>query len=131
MTSRLSSSRRDPCLPLAVESVNLARRSKPHAAYRITTARKSVPDDQAVRVRGYVISMSIRIVCFVLAVVTQGWLRWTFVAGALVIPYLAVVFANGGREPNEDSPESLRPIAGHELPGGNSSAGSRPGRADE
>jgi len=96
--------------------VNLARRSKPHAAYRITTARKSVPDDQAVRVRGYVISMSIRIVCFVLAVVTQGWLRWTFVAGALIIPYLAVVFANGGREPNEDAPESLRPIAGHELP---------------
>lgn len=75
--------------------------------YRITTARKSVPDDQASRVRGYVISMSIRIVCFLLAVVTTGWVRWTFVAGALLIPYFAVVFANGGREPNDDPPDTL------------------------
>lgn len=80
---------------------------KPANAYRITTARKSVPDDQAYRVRGYVISMSIRIACFLLAVVTTGVLRWTFVAGALIIPYLAVVFANGGREPNEDPPDTL------------------------
>ena len=41
-------------------------RSTGSPIYRITTARKSVPDDQAARVRGYVISMSIRIVCFVL-----------------------------------------------------------------
>jgi len=75
--------------------------------YRITSARRSVSDDQAVRVRGYVISMSIRIACFLLAVVTTGWLRWTFVAGAVFIPYLAVVFANGGREPNQDPPDTL------------------------
>jgi hypothetical protein len=92
--------------------VNLAlHRHREHKAvastYRITTARKSVVDDQSARVRGYVISMSIRIVCFLLAVVTTGWLRWTFVAGALLIPYFAVVFANGGREPNEDPPDTL------------------------
>ena len=90
--------------------MNLAlhRARKPSVpTYRITTARKSVPDDQAVRVRGYVISMSIRIVCFLLAVVTTGWLRWTFVVGALLIPYFAVVFANGGREPNDDPPDTL------------------------
>jgi hypothetical protein len=87
--------------------MHLTRHPKPSNAYRITTARKSVPDDQAYRVRGYVISMSIRIACFVLAVVTTGVLRWTFVAGALIIPYLAVVFANGGREPNEDPPDTL------------------------
>ena len=85
--------------------------------YRITTARKSVPDDQAARVRGYVISMSIRIVCFLLAVVTTGWVRWAFVAGALLIPYFAVVFANGGREPNEDPPDTLGTFA-TELGGG-------------
>jgi hypothetical protein len=87
--------------------MHLTRHPKPATAYRITTARKSVPDDQAYWVRGYVISMSIRIVCFVLAVVTSGVLRWTFVACALIIPYLAVVFANGGREPNEDPPDTL------------------------
>ncbi len=86
------------------------------AAYRITTARKSVADDQAARVRGYVISMSIRIVCFVLAVVTTGVWRWMFVAGALLIPYVAVVFANGGREPAPEQPDSLRPFSNRELP---------------
>lgn len=89
-------------------ALHLNRHRKPSdPTYRITTARKSVPDDQAVRVRGYVISMSIRILCFLLAVVTTGWLRWAFVAGALVIPYFAVVFANGGREPNDDPPDTL------------------------
>jgi hypothetical protein len=94
--------------------MHLLRHSKPDNAYRITTARKSVPDDQAIRVRGYVISMSIRIVCFLLAVVTTGVLRWTFVAGALVIPYLAVVFANGGREPTQDPPDTLGSFS-HQL----------------
>lgn len=75
--------------------------------YRITTARRGISDDQSARVRGYVISMSIRIVCFVLAVPTSGWVRWTFVAAAVFIPYLAVVFANGGREPNQDPPDTL------------------------
>jgi hypothetical protein len=94
--------------------MHLLRHSKPDTTYRITTARKSIPDDQAIRVRGYVISMSIRILCFLLAVVTTGVLRWTFVAGALVIPYLAVVFANGGREPTQDPPETLGSFS-HEL----------------
>lgn len=95
--------------------------------YRITTARKSVADDQSVRVRGYVISMSIRIVCFLLAVVTTGWLRWTFVAGALLIPYIAVVFANGGREPNRETPDALLSLpgsaAGRALPPAGSTDG--------
>jgi len=83
----------------------VAGRSSP--VYRITTARPGITDDQSSRVRGYVISMSVRIVCFLLAVVASGWLRWTFVAAAVFIPYLAVVFANGGREPNQDAPDTL------------------------
>ena len=94
------------------------RYSKRVPAYRITTARKGIADDQAMRVRGYVISMTIRIICFLLAVVTTGFLRWTFVAGALLIPYIAVVFANGGREPVEDAPETLRGALDRELPSG-------------
>jgi hypothetical protein len=98
-------------------SLPLHRNRKAAPAYRITTARKSLPDDQAVRVRGYVISMSIRVLCFLLAVVTTGWVRWTFVAGALLIPYFAVVFANGGREPNDDPPDTLGSFS-RELDGG-------------
>ena len=42
--------------------------------------------------------MAIRTVCFVLAVLADGWLRWVLIALAIVLPYLAVVFANSGRE---------------------------------
>jgi hypothetical protein len=44
----------------------------------------------------YLISMSVRTVCFILAVVFDGWLRWTMAAGAIVLPYIAVVMANAG-----------------------------------
>jgi len=84
--------------------------------YRITTARKSVADDQATRVRGYVISMSIRVVCFVLALATTGVFRWVFFAAAFIIPYFAVVYANGGREPTQDAPTTLATGAKRELP---------------
>ncbi len=50
--------------------------------------------------------MGVRTVCFILAVVTTGWLRWVFIAAAILLPYLSVVFANGGRERIEEMPES-------------------------
>ena len=50
--------------------------------------------------------MGVRTVCFVLAVVTDGWLRWVLIAAAVMLPYLAVVFANGGRERVENLPGS-------------------------
>jgi hypothetical protein len=92
------------------------RRQAATPVHRITTARKSVADDQAARVRGYAISMSIRIACFALALVASGALRWFFVVGAVIIPYFAVVFANGGREPTSDPPESLNRPTATELP---------------
>ena len=65
---------------------------------RITTAATSRADDIAARQRRYVLSMSIRSVCFVGAVVSfiagVSWL-WPFlIAGALILPYVAVVMAN-------------------------------------
>ena len=88
--------------------------------FRITGARAGLQEDVRGRQRRYVISMSIRIVCFLLAAVTSGWVRWTLVACALVIPYIAVVYANGGREPTGDPPDTLRPVPGRELPGSSS-----------
>ena len=38
--------------------------------------------------------MSVRMVCIVLGVVTQGWLMWVFFALAIFLPYFAVVLAN-------------------------------------
>lgn len=74
--------------------------------YQITGARRGVRDDVDSRTRRYLISMGVRTVCFVLAVVTDGWLRWVLIAAAVVLPYLSVVFANGGRERIENLPGS-------------------------
>lgn len=44
--------------------------------------------------RKYLISMGIRTVCFVGAAFASGWLRWTLVAAAVVLPLFAVILAN-------------------------------------
>jgi Protein of unknown function (DUF3099) len=62
--------------------------------YSVTAARTGTSDDLAQRQRRYLISMTIRTLCFVLAVVVHGPARWVFVAAALILPYIAVVMAN-------------------------------------
>jgi hypothetical protein len=69
----------------------------------VTEARPGLTQDIRYRERRYLIMMGIRTVCFITAVLMfinhLGWLTAIPVVGALVIPYFAVVFANGGREP--------------------------------
>jgi hypothetical protein len=61
-------------------------------------------EDIAFRQRRYLIMMGIRAVCFVTAVIMfvnhLGWVAAFPIVLAIFIPYFAVVFANGGREPN-------------------------------
>lgn len=80
----------------------------------------------------YTIMMSIRVVCFFAAVFTEGWLRWTFAVGAVVLPYIAVVLANAGSKrrrsddtmhlldtgalPHEPTPEYRPDRPRHEAP---------------
>jgi Protein of unknown function (DUF3099) len=70
----------------------------------VTQARRSMSEDISFRQRRYLLMMGIRSVCFVIAVVMfvnhLGWLVVVPIAGAIFIPYFAVVFANGGREPD-------------------------------
>jgi hypothetical protein len=64
---------------------------------RITTASTSRDEDIAVRQKRYLVAMGFRTACFVAAIfVTPIWLRVVFVAGALILPYVAVVMANAG-----------------------------------
>lgn len=60
-------------------------------------------EDIRYRQRRYLISMGIRTVCFLGALLLAGhgpvWLVGIMIAAALVLPYISVVFANGGREP--------------------------------
>ena len=74
------------------------------AVHVVTQAHRSLSDDIAYRQRRYLLMMGIRTACFVIAVVLFmnhfGWLTAIPALGAIFIPYFAVVFANGGREPD-------------------------------
>lgn len=71
--------------------------------HTVTSAASSTADDQDKRVKRYLTMMGIRVLCFGLAFVTTGWLRWVFIAGAVLLPYFAVVTANAvrPRQPGE------------------------------
>lgn len=69
----------------------------------VTQARRGLSEDISYRQRRYLLMMGIRAVCFGAAVLMflnhLGWLAGIPAVGAIIIPYFAVVFANGGREP--------------------------------
>lgn len=67
--------------------------SKEHVV-RVTDAQHSHEVESAGRMRRYLILMGIRMVCFIVAAFTTGWVRWTAAAGAIVLPWIAVVVAN-------------------------------------
>ena len=72
--------------------------SKAPAVYDITAAPASLTRDQAGRQRRYFISMMLRTACFILTVILPSPFRWFALAGAVFLPYIAVVVANAGRE---------------------------------
>ena len=80
------------------------RRARRPGAHLVTEAQRSKSADIRYRERRYLIMMAIRVVCFLIAVIVfakgGGWLTAIPAVGAIVIPYFAVVFANGGREPS-------------------------------
>lgn len=65
--------------------------------HRITTAAPGLTADQISRRRRYLISMTIRTLCFIGAVLTPPPWRWILVVGAVILPYIAVVMANAQR----------------------------------
>jgi hypothetical protein len=94
--------------------------------------------DIAYREKRYLIMMGIRLACFVIAVVMfvkgAGWFTAIPAVGAILIPYFAVVFANGGREPSGRSQfrpyEPNLPQRYERTDGGNDPrSGSHPGSA--
>jgi Protein of unknown function (DUF3099) len=114
-----------------VEGVRSVRSPRRDQAHLVTEARPGLSQDIAYRERRYLIMMGIRTVCFVTAILMfvnhLGWLTAIPVVGALVIPYFAVVFANGGREPTSsgkfrqyepNSPAMYRPPGSDDFPDG-------------
>ena len=60
----------------------------------ITSLPPSLADDQRRRMISYTITMSVRVVCIVLCIVVPGWWALIPAAGAIFLPYFAVVIAN-------------------------------------
>jgi hypothetical protein len=57
----------------------------------------------------YLVTMSIRIVCFIVAIFIHNWWALIPIAGAVLLPYVAVVLANTVVQP---------PVTPVERPGG-------------
>ena len=77
---------------------------KPQA---ITSLAPSPEEDRRARMRKYSIAMGIRLVCIFACFFTPGWWLLIPAAGAIFLPYIAVVLANVGKGANSDA--VLRP----------------------
>lgn len=66
----------------------------------VTTAPQNPRDEQRGRQRRYLITMGVRVVCFVLAIVLAAahlvWAAGIAVAASLILPWIAVIAANAG-----------------------------------
>jgi hypothetical protein len=90
-------------------------KSSSHAPSATSLPRAPRDDVDARSVR-YLVTMGIRIACFVLMVVITpyGWYTWVFGAAAIFLPYVAVVSANvghEGRRNRREDPEAALPAA--------------------
>lgn len=104
--------------------------------FRITGARQGLADDVRARQRRYVISMSVRTLSVIAAAVLWNVERHVAVVAlvlGMVLPYIAVVIANAGRENAPGLPSTFvraptRPMimppraAGDSGPGGSERA---------
>lgn len=92
-------------------------RRRSHADVQsVTAARSGLSEDVHARTRRYLISMGIRTVCLVGAVIASGPLRWSLVAAAVFLPWFAVVAANAGRErAPAPPPTAVSPTASQAL----------------
>ncbi|WOF21722.1 DUF3099 domain-containing protein [Microbacterium betulae] len=72
------------------------RKQKPQSA---TSIERSPRDDESHRMRRYILTMAVRTLCLVLMVVVTpyGWYSFVFAAGAVFLPYIAVVVANAAQ----------------------------------
>lgn len=108
----------------------MLRKQSKSQVFRITGARQGLDEDVRGRQRRYVISMGIRTLSVILAVTLWNVARPVAIVALVlgfVLPYVAVVIANAGRENAPSKPSTFvsaptRPILG---------ARTRPGPTDE
>lgn len=80
----------------------------------ITSMPLTAEEERAARMRKYTLMMIVRVLCLLALLWVRGPLMFVFAAGAIFLPYFAVVVANAIR--SRGTPPVERPGLG-ELPG--------------
>ena len=87
----------------------MSKKDDADEVFRISAAGRSLTDDVSLRTRRYLISMAVRTLCFLGCVISflvfkNEVIGWILLVGTLILPYIAVVVANGGRERPRELP---------------------------
>ena len=86
----------------------------------VTTAGRSPREEQRERERRYLVTMAVRVLCFILAIVLFGvglrFLAAFAVAGSLILPWVAVVAANAGPRRTVERPSLFHRHPPRQLP---------------
>ena len=72
----------------------MAKSSSHESVQNVTSVGINPEFERRRRMIRYTIAMSIRVVCLILGMFVQGWLMWLCFAGAILLPYFAVILAN-------------------------------------
>ncbi|MCW2823342.1 MAG: hypothetical protein JWQ91_259 [Aeromicrobium sp.] len=98
-----------------------ARKPREQQVFSITSAAESQTEDRVRREKRYALSMGVRTLCFlggvVLVMQPMPWraLGWLLFAGAIFLPYIAVVVANAGVRRKGSGPSPFGPEPGKQL----------------
>ena len=71
--------------------------------HSITDAAGAHSEDIRQRMIKYALAMGIRMVCLIMIFVVDGWFKIIAVAGAVFLPWIAVVIANGNDQAEQHS----------------------------
>ncbi|WP_224091017.1 DUF3099 domain-containing protein [Arthrobacter sp. StoSoilB13] len=85
--------------------------------HSITDAAAAHSEDMRERMIKYAVAMGIRMVCIILIFVVDGWFKIIAVAGAVFLPWIAVVIANGSDKAEDHSDSLLDYVAAAEIEG--------------
>ncbi len=94
--------------------------------HSITDAAAAHSDDMRERMIKYAVAMGIRLVCLLLIFVVDGWFKIIAVAGAVFLPWIAVVIANGSDKAEVHSDALLDYVPAVELEASPSEEGEPP-----
>ena len=77
----------------------------------VTNVALSPEDERKRRMLRYLIAMTVRVICIVLGVFVKGWLMWVCFAGAIFLPYFAVVIANASGQSHQKTIKATTVVA--------------------